>query len=64
MERRNFLKKASATGLGFVAISSTLISCDETKEEKKVVVASTLETIKPLVIATWKTDLAVETARL
>ena len=62
MERRNFLKKASATGLGLVAISSSFISCDETKEEKKVVVASTLETIKPLVIATWKTDLAVETA--
>ena len=62
MERRNFLKKASATGLGFVAISSTLISCDETKEDKKAIVASTLETIKPLVIATWKTDLAVETA--
>jgi N4-(beta-N-acetylglucosaminyl)-L-asparaginase len=62
MERRNFLKKASASGLGLVAISSSFISCDETKETKKAVVASTLKTIKPLVIATWKTDLAVETA--
>lgn len=62
MERRNFLKKASATGLGLVAISSSFISCDETKDDKKAVVASALETIKPLVIATWKTDLAVETA--
>ncbi|MCL4124474.1 UNVERIFIED_CONTAM: hypothetical protein GTU68_003665 [Idotea baltica] len=38
------------------------MSCDETKEDKKAIVTSTLKTIKPLVIATWKTDLAVETA--
>jgi len=64
MKRRNFIKKASATGLGLVAVSSTLISCntDEKSSAKKAVVASTLKTIKPLVIATWKTDLAVETA--
>jgi len=36
MKRRNFIKKASATGLGLVTISSTLISCDETKEGKIV----------------------------
>lgn len=61
MKRRNFIKKASATGLGLVAVSSTLVSCAKNKEAKKVA-ASTKKTIKPLVIATWKTDLAVETA--
>ena len=59
MKRRNFIKKASTTGLGLVAVSS-LISCKEDKE--KAVPASTKSAIKPLVIATWKTDLAVETA--
>ena len=59
MKRRNFIKKASVTGLGLVAASS-LISCKEDKE--KAVPASTKSAIKPLVIATWKTDLAVETA--
>ena len=61
MKRRNFIKKASATGLGLVAVSSSLISCDETTKDKKIGVASS-KVIKPLVIATWKTDLAVETA--
>ncbi|UAN00015.1 N(4)-(beta-N-acetylglucosaminyl)-L-asparaginase [Polaribacter litorisediminis] len=61
MKRRNFIKKASATGLGLVAVSSTFMSCDETKEDKKIV-SPISEVIKPLVIATWKTDLAVETA--
>jgi N4-(beta-N-acetylglucosaminyl)-L-asparaginase len=64
MKRRNFIKKASATGLGFVAISSTLIGCDESKEDNKTVVTSTLNTIKPIVIATWKTELAVKTAAI
>lgn len=63
MKRRNFLKKASATGLGLVAVSSTVLSCksDDKSREKKGLVA-TVNPIKPLVIATWKTDLAVETA--
>ena len=61
MKRRNFIKKASATGLGLVAVSSSLISCDETTKDKKAVLALS-KVIKPLVIATWKTDLAVETA--
>ena len=61
MKRRNFIKKASVTGLGLVAASSTLIRCDETKETKKEALTTT-NPIKPLVIATWKTDLAVETA--
>jgi N4-(beta-N-acetylglucosaminyl)-L-asparaginase len=59
MKRRNFIKKASASGLGLVA-ASTILSCKEDKE--KTVPASTKLAIKPLVIATWKTGLAVETA--
>ncbi|MGB0880523.1 MAG: isoaspartyl peptidase/L-asparaginase family protein [Polaribacter sp.] len=61
MKRRNFIKKASATGLGLVAVSSTIISCDSDSKEKKVI-APTSKPIKPLVIATWNTPLAVETA--
>ena len=62
MKRRNFLKKASATGLGLVAVSSTIISCDDATSKEKKAIASTLNPVRPLVIATWKTDLAVETA--
>ena len=61
MKRRNFIKKASVTGLGLVAVSSSIISCDEKLSKKEMLVA-TLNPIMPLVIATWKTDLAVETA--
>ncbi|WP_299017092.1 N(4)-(beta-N-acetylglucosaminyl)-L-asparaginase [uncultured Polaribacter sp.] len=61
MKRRNFLKKASVSGLGLVAVSSTLVSCDDKKVVRPVKTAE-LEVVKPLVIATWKTDLAVETA--
>ncbi|SDS14943.1 N4-(beta-N-acetylglucosaminyl)-L-asparaginase [Polaribacter sp. KT25b] len=62
MKRRNFIKKASATSLGIVAVSSTLMSFDEKSEDKKAVILSTLKPIRPLVIATWNTPLAVETA--
>ena len=61
MKRRNFIKKASATGLGLVAISSSFISYDE-KLDKKEISVSNLNPVKPLVIATWNTSLAVETA--
>ena len=59
MKRRNFIKKASASSLGLVA-ASTILSCKEGKE--KALPVTTKSPIKPLVIATWKTDLAVETA--
>ncbi|TVZ55406.1 N4-(beta-N-acetylglucosaminyl)-L-asparaginase [Lutibacter sp. Hel_I_33_5] len=62
MKRRNFIKKASVSGLGLVAVSSTLISCEETKKDEKVVAAVNIKPIRPLVIATWNTPLAVETA--
>ena len=61
MKRRNFIKKASATGLGLVAISSSFISYDE-KLDKKEISVSNLNPVRPLVIATWNTSLAVETA--
>lgn len=61
MKRRNFIKKASATGLGFAAFSSSLVSCDTTLSKKKEPI-TTSKILKPLVIATWKTDLAVTTA--
>ncbi|EAQ41013.1 N(4)-(beta-N-acetylglucosaminyl)-L-asparaginase [Polaribacter sp. MED152] len=57
MKRRNFIKKASATGLGLATVSSSILNFDrkEFRKNKSAV-------IKPLVIATWRTDLAVETA--
>lgn len=61
MKRRNFIKKASATSLGFAAFSSSLVSCDTTLAKKKEPI-TTSKILKPLVIATWKTDLAVTTA--
>ena len=59
MKRRNFIKKASATGLGLVAVSA-LLACEDKKEN--TVAATVLNPIRPLVIATWNTPLAVETA--
>ena len=61
MKRRNFIKKASATGLGLVTVSSTIISCDE-ESGKKELYGATLKPQRPVVIATWNTPLAVETA--
>ncbi|MDG1398806.1 MAG: N(4)-(beta-N-acetylglucosaminyl)-L-asparaginase [Polaribacter sp.] len=61
MKRRNFIKKASATSLGFAAFSSSLVSCDANLAKKKEPI-TTSKILKPLVIATWKTDLAVTTA--
>lgn len=63
MKRRNFIKKASATGLGLVTVSSTIIGCDNETVKKEAFIA-TSKSIQPLVIATWKTDLAVETAAM
>ncbi len=63
MKRRNFIKKASVSGLGLIAVSSTIISCDaDTKKSDDKILGFTLKSVKPLVIATWRTDLAVETA--
>ena len=61
MKRRNFIKKASVSGLGLVAATSIVTSCESSTEEKKEK-KTTKKPLRPLVIATWKTDLAVETA--
>lgn len=61
MKRRKFIQKASVSSLGLLA-ASNLVACktenQETKEDKSVISVA----IKPLVIATWNTPLAVETA--
>ncbi|KOY50729.1 isoaspartyl peptidase/L-asparaginase family protein [Polaribacter dokdonensis] len=59
MKRRNFIKKASATGLGLATVSSSILNFDKTKLVQN---SKTSKIVKPLVIATWRTDLAVETA--
>ncbi len=61
MKRRNFIKKASTTSLGLVAVSSTVLSCNSNSKEKDSAPVIS-NPIKPLVIATWNTPLAVETA--
>lgn len=61
MKRRNFIKKASVTGLGLMAVSSVVASCESSSEDKKAI-DSAVKPIRPLVIATWNTPLAVETA--
>ena len=60
MKRRNFIKKASVTGLGIVAGTSVLSSCDVKEESNKSVVTGT--PVRPLVIATWNTPDEVEAA--
>ncbi|QOD60863.1 N(4)-(beta-N-acetylglucosaminyl)-L-asparaginase [Polaribacter haliotis] len=60
MKRRNFLKKASVTGLGLVTVSSSMISCDDTQKEKKTVSAS--KTVVPVVVATWNFKNATKAA--
>ena len=60
MKRRNFIKKASVTGLGIVAGTSVLSSCDVKEKSNKSVVKGT--PVRPLVIATWNTPDEVETA--
>lgn len=61
MKRRKFIRKLSVTGLGLVTVSSTVLACKETvKEEKEISFIS--KPVRPVVIATWNTPLAVETA--
>lgn len=59
MKRRNFIKKATVSSLGLVAVSSSVIAC---KEEKETANKTIVNPVRPLVIATWNTPLAVETA--
>lgn len=59
MKRRNFIKKASVTGIGLATVSSSILNLYKIKLIQN---SKTSKIIKPLVIATWRTDLAVETA--
>lgn len=53
MKRRNFIKKASVTGLG-IALTSSAMACSENKKsEKKNSETVTSKIQLPLVIATW-----------
>ncbi|SEB38675.1 N4-(beta-N-acetylglucosaminyl)-L-asparaginase [Tenacibaculum sp. MAR_2009_124] len=63
MKRRKFLQKASASGLGVIAASS-ILACKTEQESNKAQneQKGVSSVIKPLVIATWNTPLAVETA--
>ncbi|CAM1363028.1 isoaspartyl peptidase/L-asparaginase family protein [Tenacibaculum xiamenense] len=63
MKRRKFLQKASVSGLGVFAASSILACKTEQESDKTQNKQNGTSTIvKPLVIATWNTPLAVETA--
>ncbi len=50
MKRRNFIKNASLTSVG-IAIGSSLVGCEETKDKK--VILSSVNPSLPLIIATW-----------
>tara|TARA_R110000787_G_scaffold281103_2_gene392219 strand:- start:3424 stop:4425 length:1002 start_codon:yes stop_codon:yes gene_type:complete len=63
MDRRKFIQNASLSTLGVVAVAS-VVACDtEEKKDASTILASKISK-KPMVIATWKTDLAVETAAM
>jgi len=60
MKRRNFIKRASLTGLG-LAVAPTIISCEtEDKKEKKSI--SKGEKVVPVVVATWRFHNATKAA--
>lgn len=58
MKRRKFLRNASLTGVA-ITVGNSLAAC---KEESSVAIGTIKNPVRPLVIATWNTPLAVETA--
>ena len=52
MKRRNFIKKASISGVG-LAVGSTVLSCAENNSEESKTTTTTKKASLPLVIATW-----------
>jgi N4-(beta-N-acetylglucosaminyl)-L-asparaginase len=52
MKRRNFIKKASLTGVG-LAVGSTLSNCTKENSDKNKTTVSSFKSQLPLVIATW-----------
>lgn len=59
MKRRNFIKNSLATSVGLITVSTALSSFTKKTPQKSTVISAP---IRPLVIATWDTPLAVETA--
>jgi len=60
MKRRNFIKRASLTGLG-LAVVPTIISCEtEDKKDKKAIATAT--PVLPIVVATWRFHNATKAA--
>lgn len=64
MKRRKFIQSAALTGLG-LTVGSALTACADTENKENatpVANSSTSKAVRPLVIATWNTPLAVEIA--
>ncbi|MFN0728997.1 N(4)-(beta-N-acetylglucosaminyl)-L-asparaginase [Polaribacter gochangensis] len=60
MKRRNFIKRASLTGLGLAVVPS-IISCEtEAKKENKAIATET--PVLPIVVATWRFHNATKAA--
>jgi len=60
MKRRNFIKRASLTGLG-LAVAPSIISCEtEAKTDKKAIAIAT--PVLPIVVATWNFKNATKAA--
>ncbi|MBT5099837.1 MAG: glycosylasparaginase, partial [Polaribacter sp.] len=61
MKRRNFLKKATVSGLSLVAVNS-LLSCETSTNVPTAIIAAQPIAIKPIVIATWRVPNATQKA--
>ncbi|GAB7257656.1 N(4)-(beta-N-acetylglucosaminyl)-L-asparaginase [Polaribacter sp. OB-PA-B3] len=61
MKRRNFIKKASVTGLGIATVSSSLVACKETIKED-VTTNKEEKVVLPVVVATWRFHNATKAA--
>lgn len=62
MKRRKFLQKASISTLGLVTTGNLVACANPTSQKEEVLTTHTEASVKPLVIATWNTPLAVSTA--
>ncbi|CAM1370164.1 N(4)-(Beta-N-acetylglucosaminyl)-L-asparaginase [Tenacibaculum litopenaei] len=62
MKRRKFLQKASISTLGLVTTGNLVACVNPTSQKEEVLTTDTEASVKPLVIATWNTPLAVSTA--
>lgn len=62
MKRRKFLQKASISTIGLVTTGNLVACANPTSQKEEVLTTDTEASVKPLVIATWNTPLAVSTA--